>query len=206
MTNFLHSASGTLASGGFWSFTLKSTGSVSETTAETTWGGAVQAFFATTGVAALYRTDTILTATSTSTASAQWKQTTITRTTHTAAGSATTQQLPDFVSMIVTLRSANATKSAHGRWFLPPMTTASMGMSPGPRFLSGTMTTMASAVSTLFNSLATGGLSPVILTRKATVSGLPAFTTQAITHRDIPNIPGVQTRRADKILPARTTA
>jgi hypothetical protein len=206
MPNFIHKAAGSLPSGAFWSFGLYSMGAVSEATAEATWGGAVATFFGTTAVAALWRTDMVFTASSTSTASATWKQSTITRTTHSVPGTATSQQLPDSSAAIVTLRSVNATKSAHGRWYLPPLAETALAMGPGPHLSAGTNTALSAGISALFTALSTGGLTPVILTRRPTVSGLPAYSTQAITHRDIPNILGVQTRRGDKIVPTRTTA
>lgn len=205
MTNYLHKASGVLGSGAFWSFGLKTTGAISESAAETGWGGAVNAFFATAGVAALYSTGSELTLTSTSTASASWKQTTITRTTHTAAGSAATQELPDFCSMVVTLRSAAATKSGHGRWFLPAPVSAALAIGSGGHLSAGSTTTFTGALATLFNSLATAGLTPVLLTRKATLGGLPALTIQNITTRELVHTLGVQTRRGDKLVPLRTT-
>lgn len=205
MTNYLHKASGVLASGAFWSFGLKTTGSISESAAETAWGSNINAFFATAGVAALYPTGMELTLTSTSTASSTWKQTTITRTTHTAAGSAATQELPDQEAMIVTYRSANATKSGHGRWFLPAPVAAALAVGSGGHLSAGSTTTLTGALATLRNNLITAGLSPVILTRKATLSGLPAFSTQAVTTWELVHTLGVQTRRGDKLVPLRTT-
>lgn len=205
MTNYLHKASGVLASGAFWSFGLKTTGSISESAAETAWSSGVNGFFATAGVAALYSTGTELTLTSTSTASSTWKQTTITRTTHTQAGTATTQELPDQDAMIVTYRSANATKSGHGRWFMPAPVAAAFVIGTGCHMSAASATTLSTALATLWNGLVTAGLSPVILTRKATLSGLPAFSTQAVTTRELVHTLGVQTRRGDKLIPLRTT-
>ena len=206
MTNFLHTAQGSLPSGAFWSFTLKSAGSISEAAAETAWGGGLATFFGTTAVAALFRTDMTFTASSTSTASSSWKNTTITRTTHAVVGTSSSQQLPDQVAAIVTLRAASANKSSHGRWFLPPMAETALAMGPGPHLSSTATTALSTGISTLFASLATAGLSPLLLTRRETVSGLPPFTTQAITHRDIPNIVGIQKRRGDKLVPTRVSA
>lgn len=206
MTNFMHKANGIAQSGMFWSFGLASTGAISEAAAETAWGNAVVAFFAGAGVGALYRTDTTLTQTSTSTASPTWRQTTIHRTPHSTSGLATTQQLPDFCCPTVTLRTASATKSSHGRWFLPPPAAAAMSMSLGPKISSASMTTLSTAIATLFNSLATAGLSPVIVTRKATLGGLPAYTVQAIVSRDMSNLMAVQHRRGDKVVGTRTAA
>ena len=126
MPNYLHKASGTFAGGAFWSFGLQSTGSISEAAAQTAWHGAVVGFFATAGVGALYSTGTTLTLTTTSTASPTWRQTTLTRNTETTAGTATTQELPVANAMVITYRSANATKSGHGRLYFPPPVAAAL--------------------------------------------------------------------------------
>lgn len=206
MTNFMHKANGTCQSGAFWSFGLYSTGAISEAAAETAWGGAVTAFFAGAAVGALYRTDTVLTQTSTSTASPTWRQTTIHRTPHAQGGLATTQQLPDFCCPTVTLRTATANKSSHGRWFLPPPAAAALSMSTGPKISSASMATLSAGIATLFSTLATAGLSPVLLTRRPTIGGLPAFTTQAIISRDMSNLVAVQHRRGDKVPGGRVAA
>lgn len=205
MPNFLHVAKGVLASGAFWSFGLRSSGSISEASAETAWGGAVDAFFATAGVAALYSTGMTLQGTSTSTASSTWKQTTITRTTWSTSGSAATQELPDQDSMIVTYRAATADKSSHGRWFMPAPVAAALAVGTGGHLSAGSVTTLTGALTTLRTSLTTAGLTPLILTRHLTKSGLFPDTTRAVTEWELVHTLGVQTRRGDKLIPARTT-
>jgi hypothetical protein len=106
----------------------------------------------------------------------------------------------------VTLRTATANKSSHGRWFLPPLAAVALSMSTGPKISSASMTTLSAGILTLFNTLATAGLSPVLLTRRPTIGGLPAFTTQAIVSRDMSNLVAVQHRRGDKVPGARTAA
>ncbi|MGH3784763.1 MAG: hypothetical protein ACRDRO_30165 [Pseudonocardiaceae bacterium] len=205
MTFFLHKASGALPSGQPWSIGLVSSGSVSEASAETTWGGAINAFFTTAGVDALYSTLTTMTATSTSTASATFKQTTITRTVHTAAGTdAANPELPDHDSLVTTFYTPAATKSGHGRWYLPGLTAGSLGIGGHGVWKSASLTTIATALGTWKTSMATGGLSPLLLTRKATLGGLAANTTQLITAAELSNKVAVQTRRGDKIPPVRT--
>lgn len=204
MTNFMHTASGILPGGFPWSFTLKSTGSISEAAAQTLWAAAINSFFTTAGVAALYSTAWSVTSTSTSTASASWKQTTKTTTNTTHAGTAATQELPDQMSMIVTARTANATKSGHGRMYFPAPVAAALAVGGGGLISAGSLTTLAGALSTQMTTLVTGGLSLQLLTRKATLNR-PALSLQTVTGLEIVNKLGVQRRRADKLVVSRTT-
>jgi hypothetical protein len=204
MPNYLHVANGTLSSGAFWSFGLRSQGSISEGAAQTAWHTAVSGFFSTAGVEALYSSGMHLTKTSTSTASSTWKQTTITRNTETAAGTSSAQELPDYASMLVTYRAATADKSSHGRWYLPAPVAGSLSIGTGGHLSSTTITVMAGALATMRNAITSAGLTPVILTRKPTKSGLPAYNTRAVTEWELVSTLAVQTRRGDKLIPART--
>lgn len=204
MPNFMHTARGVLVSGAFWSFNLNSSGSISEAAAETAWGNAVNAFYATAGVAALMDEGFKLTGTTTSTASSTWKQTTITRTTHNTAGAATTQELPDRAAMIVTQRTAYADKSGHGRWYMPAPVSAALVDGSGGHLSPASVTTLTGALATLRNSLTGAGLQPLILTRRATKSGLAAYTTRLITEWELVSTLGGQRRRGDKLVPTRT--
>lgn len=205
MANFLHVAKGTTVSGAFWSFGLKSSGSISEAAAEAAWGSAVSNFFAATAVAPLYDEGLTFTQSSTSTASQTWKQTTITRTNHTVKGTATTQELPDHDAMIVTYRSATADKSSHGRWYLPAPVAAALGDGTGGHLSAASITALTGGLASLRNSLTGAGLQPLILTRKATKSGLPAFNTRLVVEWELVSTLAVQNRRGDKLIPARTT-
>lgn len=205
MTFYLNKANGLLTSGAFWSFGMVTSGSVSEGAANTAWGAAVNGFFATTAVGLLYHTGVELTSATTSTASAQFKQTTITRTNYTTQGTATTQSLPDQVAMVVTLRTANATKYGRGRMFFPAPVAAALSMGPGPQISSGSMTTLSTAISAMLTALVTAGVSPVLVSRRASVGGRPAYSTAAVTGADMPNHLVIQKRRGDKLVPVRTT-
>jgi hypothetical protein len=205
MTFYLHKASGIGADAQPWSFGLVSSGSVSEAAAQTTWAAAVDGFFTTTAVAALYSTAVSITATSTSTASPLFKQTTKTSTLATHAGTATTQELPSQVAMVVTIRSAASTKSGHGRLFLPAPVAAALAVGTGGHLSAGSVTTLSTALGVMFTALVTGGLSPLILTRRKTINGQGALTTQQVTAIDMPNKLAIQRRRGDKIIPVRTT-
>lgn len=199
MPNFLHVASGTLASGAAWSFTARSTGAITEGAAETAWGGAWHTFFTTTGVAALYSTHFEYTASSTSTATAQWKQSTITRTAHTDVGTAATVELPDQVTLLWQLVTGQALKSSHGRMNLPSPVAAALAVGTGGHLSSGNATTLGGALTTLRGSLTAAGLTLVILTRRATKSGLGALTTVPVNNGRLSEIMRIQRRRGDKI-------
>lgn len=198
MTNFLHKASGTSPSGQFWSFGLVTSGSISEATAQSSWNTRVSAFFADTNVKALYKTTTILTLTSTSTASPTFKQTTVTQNTVSVAGTATTQETPEQMSMVVTTLSALRTRSGHGRLFLPAPVSAALTVNTGGQIAAANVTNIASALTTWFTGLVTDGLAPQILHRKATLGGLAANSLTPMTSGKLGNTLHVQKRRGDK--------
>lgn len=205
MTFFHHKASGTSPTGSSWSFGLYTSGSVSEASAETTWGGAVAALYGTAGLASYLSTHFELTLTTTSTMSASFKQLSKTVTTHAVSGSNNTAGvLPDHDAMVVTFSTAAANKSQHGRWYLPGWTSDALVVNGNGEWLAAAVTEIATVVATLKASLNTGGLSPVLVTRRATIGGLPAGTTQAITAASASNKVANQRRRGQKIVPVRT--
>lgn len=198
MTNFLHKASGTSPSGQFWSFGLVTSSSLSEAAAQSSWNTRTSAFFADTNVKALYKTTTILTLTSTSTASALFKQTTLTSNTVSVAGTATTQESPEQAAMVLTLVSALRTRSGHGRMFLPAPVSAALTVNTGGQIAGANMTNIAAAATTWFTGLVTDGLAPQILHRRATQGGLAALSLTPVTSGKIPNTLRTQRRRGDK--------
>ena len=198
MTNFLHKASGTSPSGQFWSFGLVTSGSISEAAAQSSWNTRVSAFFADTNVKALYKTTTILTLTSTSTASPTFKQTTVTSNTVSVAGTATTQESPDQLSMTFTTISALRTRSGHGRLFLPAPVSAALTVNTGGQIAAANMTNIAAAATTWFTGLVSDGLQPQILTRKATLGGLAANSLRPVVSGKVSNTLHIQKRRGDK--------
>lgn len=203
MTFFLHKISGLVSSGQFWSTGMISSGAITEGAAETAWGGAWHTFFTTAGVAALYSTSMHYTASNTSTASALFKQTTITRSTHADVGTAATQELPDYCSMVITSRVGAGDKSAHGRLFLPAPVAAALAVGTGGHLAAGSVTTFVTNLNTLFATLVAAGLQPVILTRRSTRSGLGALSTRPWSFYDMGNLLHVQKRRGDKVVNVR---
>ena len=207
MTYFLHKANGKFADGGFWSFGLTTSGAVSEASAETTWANAVVGFFTDTNVKTYYSTGLELTATSTSTASSTFHQTTKTTTSHTTSGAATGNQLPTVLGLVVSMYTANATRDGRGRWFLPAATTDVLDSSPQDGQLSATAGgNLGTAVAAIFTALGTGGLTPILWTRRATRGGTPAYSVSNITSRKVQGKLHVQKRRSDKIIAATYAA
>jgi hypothetical protein len=202
MPNYLHTASGTLGGTFAWSFTSKSTSSSAEAAAETAWGGGIAAMFGSGGFNGLLASDVELTLTSTSTATADWKQSTITRTTHAVAGAAT-QSLPYQVGEVVTWRTDLATKYGRGRWFLPPMAVGALA-TDGFVLSATAVTDIVTAVNAALASWA-GVLNLQILHRKGSIGGAVApLSISPIATGDVANKLVIQKRRADKLVPTRS--
>jgi hypothetical protein len=205
MANFIHKASGTLSDGAAWSVGLHTTGAITEAAAETAWGNAFAAYWGDATVKTYLSTTAHFTLSSTSTASSSWKQLTKTSTTHALVGTAATQELPSYCAMVVTLHSAFSDKSALGRWFLPAPVAAVLTIGSGGHIDAAKAPNIGTALATLFGSVAAAGLSPVLVTRKATLS-LPAFNTRAIVSRQLSETLVVQKRRGAHLTRTRVSA
>lgn len=201
MADYMHEASGTVGSFA-WKFTMKSTSTASEAAAETAWTTAIQAMFNTTSFNSLLGSNVALTETSTSTASADWHQTTKTLTTVSIAGAAA-DSLPYQIAAVVTLRSNLATKYGHGRWFLPPLAPAALDTA-GLIWSAAATSAIVAAVNAAISAWGTT-ITPVILHRRAPLSGaVAAYSTTPITSGDVSNKPVIQKRRGDKFTVTRS--
>lgn len=200
MTFFLHKANGIFGDGGFWSFGSTTSGSISEAAAETAWAGAVAAFFGDVNVKTYYSTGTELTATSSSTASSTFHQTTITRTAHSVSGTATDAQMSTSTSPVLSLYTAQAQKYGRGRIFLPSPSYIVLGTADTGQLDPTIAGHIATALTTLFTSLTTAGLTQVLYTRRETKSGVAPYTTTQVTNRHLQGKLRVQRRRSDKII------
>jgi hypothetical protein len=201
MPNYLHQAGGTLEGGFPWSIRMVSTSTDAESAAQTVWDNGVVAMWDTAAFNALMPAGTILTYTSTSTASADFKQTTKTTTDHSTPGTATAG-LPFQTAEVVTWRTAQATKWGRGRWYLPTIGTGALATAG---FVLST--TAVSDIVTAVNAGLTvwvASLNFQILHRKATLSGPGANTLTPIASGDVSNKLVIQRRRADKYVPTRT--
>jgi hypothetical protein len=200
MANYLHQAGGTLEGGFPWSINMVSTSSSAEAAAQTAWDTGVQAMFNSASFHGLLPTGTVLTFSSTSTASATFKQTTKTTNTHSIAGTAT-QGLPFQAGEVVTWRTAQHTKWGRGRWYLPTIGVTALDTAG---FVLSTAA-VGDIVTAVNAGLAAwvGTLDFQILHRKATIGGPGADTLTPIISGDVSNKLVIQRRRADKYVPAR---
>lgn len=204
MAFYLAQASGTLNSSFPWSVNAVLQSSGSEGAVATAFNTAFRLIFTNGAFAPYIPTTVAITATSVSTASATFKQTTKTVTTATTAGTSTSAALPFHTAAIVTFRTANATKWGRGRWYMPCFATNALAAN-GFDMLAAAETAFAGALTAYFTSVGSS-YSHVILHRKATAGGArAAFTTDTVIAGDVSNAFAVQRRRADKLSVSRTT-
>jgi hypothetical protein len=200
MPNYLHKAGGTLSGGFPWSIGMISTSSATESAAQTAWDAGIVAMWGLSAFNTLMPSGTVLTFTSTSTASAAFKQTTKTTTTHATAGAAA-QGMPFQTAMVVTWRTASATKWGRGRWYVPALGTGALATA-GYVLSTTAVTDFVNAVNAGLTSWV-GTLSFQILHRHNTLSGPAALTLTPIVSGDVANKLVIQRRRADKFVPTR---
>lgn len=200
MPNYLHKAGGTLEGGFPWSIGMVSVSSATESAAQTAWDSGVTAMWSTAAFNALVPTGTILTYTSTSTASAAFKQTTKTENTHNSPGTAAAG-LPFQVGEVVTWRTAQATKWGRGRWYLPPLSPTALATA-GFVLSATARGDIVSAVNAGL-SVWVGTLNFQILHRHNTLSGPSALTLTPIASGDVADKLVIQRRRGDKYVPVR---
>jgi hypothetical protein len=200
MPNYLHKAGGTLSGGFPWSIGMISSSSATESSAQTAWDTGIVNMWTLSAFNTLMPSGTVLTYTSTSTASAAFKQTTKTTTTHNDAGAAA-QGMPFQAAMVTTWRTASATKWGRGRWYVPALGTGALAT--GGYVLSATaLTDFQNAVNAALSAWA-GTLNLQILHRHNTLSGPSALTLTPIVAGDVANKLVIQRRRADKYVPTR---
>lgn len=201
MPNYLHQAGGTLSGGFPWSIRMVSTSSSTESAAQTTWDSGFLAMWNLAAFNALMSAGTLLTYTSTSTASATFKQTTKTTTTHSLAGAAVVG-LPFQVAEVVTWRSAQATKWGRSRMYLPGFGTNALAAA-GYVLAASAQATLVTALNAAL-AIWFPPLGFQILHRKNTLSGPLANTLTPIVGGDVANKLVIQRRRADKYVPIRS--
>jgi hypothetical protein len=202
MANYLHVASGTLGGTFAWSFTAKSSSSSNEAAAQSAWDDGISSMFNLTALNDLFASDVELTETSTSTATADWKQSTITKNTHAIAGAAT-QSLPYQVAEVVTLDTDLATKYGRGRWYLPPLAVGALA-TDGFVLSAAAVTAVVDGVNAAFAAWA-GVLTLQILHRNGSLGGAVApLSTTPVSSGSVSNKFVIQKRRADKLVPTRS--
>lgn len=204
MAFYLAQASGLLNADFPWSVNSVLQSNNSEAAVATAFNTAFRAIWTNATLAPYIPSTVTINATSVSTASAVFKQTTKTTTTASTAGTSSSAALPYFTCEIVTWRTANATKWGRGRWYLPPLATNALAAN-GYSILAAAQTALQDGLNAYWTSVGTS-YSHVILHRKGTAGGVRAqYTTDAVVAADIPSTFAVQKRRADKLVPSRLT-
>jgi len=193
MAFFLHKVQGNLT-GDFWSFGLITQGSTSEAAAQGAWTNGINALWA--AITTFMPPTATVTGTTTSTASATFRQTTKTSSPLALAGTSASVSLPNQCSTLLTLRTAQATRSGRGRMNLPPA--AVNAVTTGGVMLPGYITALQTGATAMFNALIAGGLNAVLLNRTTN-------TTTLVTGGDIGNVFHTQKRRYSKEQITRTT-
>jgi hypothetical protein len=202
MAFYLAQAAGLLDDSFPWSVNSVLSSTNSETAVAADFNAAIVALFTNAALAAFIPSTVTLTATSVSTASPQFKQTTKTVTQLAHAGAAPGVALPFFCCEIVTFRTAAATRWGRGRWYLPPLSVDALAAN-GFSLLAAAQTALKGGLDAYFAAVGTS-YEHVILHRKATAGGARgAFSTDVVTAADIPSTFAVQSRRADKLVPSR---
>lgn len=202
MSNYLHVVSGLLNGAYPWSNRIYSSSGLAEGAAQTSWNNAISAFWASAAFKALMPTTLTITASYTSTMSTAWKQTTKTSNTLALAGGAATAAMPYETCAILTLRTTQATKYGHGRWYIPtPAATAQAAA--GYTWSAAFTAALAGAWNALTASNA-GALSFLLLHRTGTKTGPGALTTDQLHTGDASDEIAVQRRRGDKRPAIRT--
>lgn len=204
MTYFLCKAGGLLGGTFAWSIGSVVYSASAESAVESAWDAAILAMWEDSTLAPFIPSTTTLTYTSSSTASAEFKQTTKTTTDHDIAGTSSSDAVGYRTCIIVTWRSALATRWGRGRWFLPGPATNALA-STGYELSTAASTAVSDGVAA-FTSALGSTLQLQILHRKGSLDGAASpLSLSPVVTADTPNTFATQRRRADKIVPVRTT-
>lgn len=203
MTNYKGEVYGLLGGSLPWSFGLNMQSSNTEATVSSTFNGAVDTLFttATNGLENFMSADVTVTETTVATLTASMKYQTKTTASLSITGTDANASLPWNIAEVVTLRTAYAQKSGHGRMFLPPFAEDQIASHV---IKSATMTSMKTVFDAFFTTLEDGGITPFIFNRLTLKDGTPPFTIKTFTNYDLSNKPAQQRRRVSKVVPART--
>ena len=194
MALYRHRVVGT-SPGEQWSFTLHTTGTVPVETANITWASAVAAMW-TGNLDALISSQISVIERTTVTINEETEGQ-IARADDDAAlpGVATDSMLPFQVSLAVSLSTTLANRHGRGRFYLPPLTAASLAVG---RVAPSSLTTIGSAVGALFSGLAGGNLTPVVRDRTGHISTV-------VTSASVGDVFDTQRRRRNKLVEERVT-
>lgn len=193
MSDFALYGSGLLANGAAWSSRIYVSGSVSEAAGAAAIHSAWDALWG--QITTYLPVATTLTETACFTLNSSWKFTTGTTNDESLAGTSGVDSLPISTAAVITWRTAQRTKSGHGRSFLPASAINSVATAADTGKLLPAFQTAASTGAADFLSALTGAaLTPLLLKR----SGL---TTTPITGANVGSLFRQQRRRQSKVSP-----
>lgn len=206
MTNYLCKAGGLLNGSQPWSMRWVMFSNLTEGATQTQFDAAMLALWQQAAFTLYIPALTTLTYTQTSTASATFKQTTVTKATHNIAGTSASKSLPYHVALVWTHRTAVATRWGRGRVYLPPLATNAADTTNGYIILPAAVTALAAACVAFETALGPSVIRQV-LHRKGSLDGTRGPNSlDAVTGTDVPNIFVTQKRRGSKVVPVRTAA
>lgn len=206
MTFYLCKAGGLLNGAQPWSMRWVMFSTSTEGAVETLFDSSVLAFWQQAAFTLYIPALTTLTYTQTSTASATFKQTTVTKNTHNIAGTSTSKSLPYHVAEVWTMRTALATRYGRGRVYIPPLAINAQDTTNGYVILPAAVTALQSACQAFETALGSSVVRQV-LHRHGSLDGTRApFSSDAVTTTDISNLFVTQKRRGSKVVPTRTAA
>jgi len=195
MTVFRHVAKGTFP-GESWSFTLHTEGTIALTAAQAAWSSALGTLW-TDSLDALVNENVSLTESSTASLSDETgAQVSRLSDDEDLPGVATQGLLPPQCTVVVSLRTALATRAGRGRFYLPTFDKGTVTVSGG-RLNSTSITAVVTAAGDMLGSLISDNLTPVIYSRTTR-------ETQTVTQFDVGDVIDTQRRRRDKLIEVRT--
>lgn len=192
MALFRHRVVGT-SPGEQWSFTLHTTGTGTDATANAVWASAVGAMW--TGQLDALVADELSVVERSTTLINEATEGQVSRTSdpQELPGAATTEMLPYQVALVISLHTSLANRHGRGRFYLPPLV---VGVVESGRLSATAQATVAAAVESLFTELASGGLTPVVRDRVGHVSTV-------IDMASVGDVLDTQRRRRNKLVENR---
>lgn len=201
MTTFRCVASGVFPSGLAWSFRQHFSSTATTATVEASWSASLNGWWtdATNGMGLSYPTGTILNLSSTAMlVGVPFRETEKIETTHTFAGTLSTDSLPESVCIVASLRAAEVGDRNRGRIHLPA---PAEDMATGGRLTTAASTRVSTTTKNLYSSMRGAGHTPVIYNTR--VSKVPTVdpvvqTLKVIVTEAIDEVLRTQRRRTRK--------
>lgn len=188
-----------------WSTGILATGAISEAAASTLFNTQAGLLFSTAvnGLNNFMNADITVTKTNVATLDpVSFRQVTETPAVLAEVGTDANPSLPWDTSIVITTRSARVNKGGHGRLFLPAFAEDQIAAHV---LKAATTAKMKIVFDAFFPNLVGGGLQPIVMNRRATLSDPVAFTQKNIITYDISDKPARQRRRVSKVVPTRVS-